>query len=209
MVLANESTIASSIYIPAISEIMRSFHVSSTIAILPYSLYVLGLAFGPMIGSPCSETFGRRVVYLVSIPIFALFMLGSGFSKDIVSPNICRFFAGVFGSPGLNIGSATISDIWPPTERAIPMTVYVMMPFLAPSLGPLLGGYAIIGTNDWASIDGVHSCVDRVGFCRAEFGDLEQLPASAHSSRSERPNEASDCSLAMSHQTTFSNLIIP
>jgi multidrug resistance protein len=147
--LKSGSTIASSIYTPAINDIIQTFHVSSTVAILPYSLYVLGLAFGPMIGSPCSEYFGRRAVYLVSIPIFALFTLGSGFSNDITSLSICRFFAGLFGSPGLSIGSATISDIWPPAERAIPMTAYIATPFLAPSLGPLLGGYAIMGTGNW------------------------------------------------------------
>lgn len=109
--LTKSSTIAFSIYTPAIDSIMREMRVSSTVAILPYSLYVLGLAFGPIIGSPCSESFGRRAVYLTSIPVFALFTLGSGFSTDIASLCISRFFAGVFGSPGLSIGSATIADI--------------------------------------------------------------------------------------------------
>lgn len=113
---------------------MEEMRVSSTVAILPYSLYVLGLAFGPMIGSPCSEKFGRRAVYLVSIPIFALFTLGSGFSNDIASLCICRFFAGVFGSPGLSIGSATIADLWAPADRAIPMTAYITTPFLVSKL---------------------------------------------------------------------------
>ena len=144
------STIASSIYTPAISSIMQEMRVSSTVAILPYSLYVLGLAFGPMIGSPLSESLGRRAVYLISIPIFALFTLSSGFSTSISSLCICRFFAGVFGSPGLSIGSATIADLWAPADRAIPMTAYITTPFLAPSLGPLMGGYAIMGTDDWA-----------------------------------------------------------
>ena len=54
---------------------------------------------------------------------------------------ICRFFAGVFGSPGLSIGSATLSDMWLPHERAVPMSIYVTTPFLGPAIGPLVGGY--------------------------------------------------------------------
>lgn len=136
------ATLASSIYTPGRESVMQDFGVSAEVALLPYVLYVLGLAFGPMIAAPASETVGRRYVYLVCVPIFALFILGSGFSTNIASLCICRFFAGVFGSPGTTIGSATLSDMWLPHERAVPMAVYITTPFLAPSLGPLIGGFA-------------------------------------------------------------------
>ncbi|KAF1980828.1 MFS general substrate transporter [Aulographum hederae CBS 113979] len=137
-------TLASSIYSPAVGDIVDQWHVSTTVALLPYSFYVLGLAFGPILGSPLSETFGRKIVYMVAIPIFALFILGSGFSQSIGALTVTRFFAGVFGSPGLSVGSATIADVWGPTERCIPMTLYVATPFMGPSLGPLIGGYVVM-----------------------------------------------------------------
>jgi multidrug resistance protein len=137
-------TLASSIYVPGREDVMREFGVSPTVAILPYSLYVLALAVGPMLAGPSSEVLGRRAVYLVSIPIFALFILGSGFSNNIASLIVCRFFAGIFGSPGLSIGSATVADVWRPHERAVPMALYILTPFLGPALGPLCGGYATV-----------------------------------------------------------------
>lgn len=72
---------------------------------------------------------------MVGIPTFALFILGAGFSQDIASLTICRFFAGLFGSPALSIGSATLSDIWEAHERAIPMSFYISTPFLGPAIG--------------------------------------------------------------------------
>lgn len=135
--------LASSIYIPGVEDVMNTFNVSTTVALLPYSFYILGLAFGPVIASPCSESFGRKAVYLFCVPIFAFFILGSGFSHNIESLTICRFLAGVFGSPGLSIGSGTIADVWSPAERAIPMSAYVTTPFLGPALGPLIGGYVV------------------------------------------------------------------
>ena len=80
------------------------FNVSSTVALLGLSLYVLGLAFGPVLAAPISETRGRQMVYLVSLPIAALFTLGAGFSQTFASLVICRFFAGFFGSPVLAVG---------------------------------------------------------------------------------------------------------
>jgi MFS family permease len=75
------------------------------------------------------------------MPLFALFTLGAGFSSNITGVTICRFLSGLAGSPGLAIGSATITDIWEPAERALPMALYVMTPFIGPAIGPVLGGF--------------------------------------------------------------------
>lgn len=141
-------TLASSIITPGHDSLMADLGVSSEVALFPYVFYVLGLAAGPMIAAPTSETLGRRAVYLIAIPIFALFTLGAGFSRSIASVTICRFFAGVFGSPGLSIGSATLSDMWKPHERAIPMAIYITTPFLGPAIGPLIGGF-VVAAKGW------------------------------------------------------------
>ena len=125
----------SSIYTPAHEDVSHQFHLSQTVSLLPYSFYNLGLAFGSILGSPSSETFGRRAVYLVCLPIFALFNLGAGFSQGIAALTICRFFAGVFGSPGISIAFATIADIWPPHKRVVPMAVYNSLPWLGSVMG--------------------------------------------------------------------------
>lgn len=132
----------SSVYTPGYPEVMEKFGVSSTVAILPLSLYVLGLAFGPVLAAPISETRGRRVVYLVSLPIAALFTLGAGFSQSIAALAITRFFAGFFGSPVLAVGGGTNVDLWPAVHRAVATGTFLLAPFLGPALGPALGGFA-------------------------------------------------------------------
>ena len=105
-------TVGSSIYSPGLSGVMEQFDVSSTVALLGLSLYVLALGFGPVLAAPISETIGRRSVYMISLPLAALFTLGAGFSKTFVSLAACRFFAGFFGSPTLAVGAGTNVDIW-------------------------------------------------------------------------------------------------
>lgn len=128
-------TIASSIITPSRQEIQHEFGVSETVSLLPFVLYVPGLSFGPLLASPSSERFGRRPVYLAGISLFIVFTLGAGFASGIASLPVCRFFAGVFGSPRLSIGSATLIDIWEQHERAVPWSVYVTTPFLGPAIG--------------------------------------------------------------------------
>jgi MFS family permease len=67
-VLAFVTAFAASIYSPGIDGVSAEFGVSRSVAILPLSLYNLGLAAGPMLGSPLSETYGRKIVLLVTTP---------------------------------------------------------------------------------------------------------------------------------------------
>ncbi len=135
-------TFGTSVYTPGYPEVMERFHVSSTVALLGLSLYVLGLAFGPVLAAPISETKGRKVVYLVSLPLGALFTLGAGFSKSFAALAITRFFAGFFGSPVLAVGAGTNVDIWAPIHRAVATSMFLLAPFLGPALGPAVGGFS-------------------------------------------------------------------
>ena len=133
---ANRSrTFGTSVYTPAVKDVMRDFGVSRTVALLGITLYTLGIGLGPTITAPLSEGHGRRIVYLVSSPIFMLFTLGAGFSKSIYSLLICRFFAGITGSPALAVGSGTNADLFPPRQRAVVNSMFLAAPFAGPALG--------------------------------------------------------------------------
>ena len=135
-------TLGSSIYTPGLSSVQERFNVSSTVALLGLSLYILGLGFGPVLAAPLSETLGRRAVYQISLPVSSLFTLGAGFSQSFASLIICRFFAGFFGSPTLAVGAGTNADLWPPIHRATATVTFLFAPFAGPVLGPIIGGYA-------------------------------------------------------------------
>lgn len=85
-----------------------------------------------------SETYGRRVVYLVSTPIAALFTMGAGFSQNIWTLCILRFFAGLAFSPVLAVGAGSIADVNKVECRAAPSTLNILCPFLGPALGYIL-----------------------------------------------------------------------
>ncbi|KAJ5737141.1 uncharacterized protein N7483_002266 [Penicillium malachiteum] len=137
------TTLGASIYSPGHTKVQQEFQVSATVALLPLSAYSLGLAFGPMISSPLSETFGRKVVYLITLPPCDLFLLAAGFSKNIAALIICRFFAGLFAAPGVSVAAAVISDFTSPDQRVIPLAGYYAMPWLGSAIGPLVGGFAV------------------------------------------------------------------
>jgi MFS family permease len=133
--LLDSSTFGTSVYTPSVFDIMDDLQVSRTVAILGLTLYTLGLGFGPVFSAPLSERHGRKIVYMASAPIFMLFTLGAGFSKNIAALLVCRFFAGLTGSPALAVGAGTNADLFPPRVRAVTTSLFLIAPFLGPSLG--------------------------------------------------------------------------
>ena len=127
---------------PATPLIAEEFNLSRTVAILPLTLFTIGLALGPLIAAPISENFGRTVVYKVTGLAYILFMVGSGFSKSFASLLVCRLLAGISGGPVLAVGAGTVADTFYPQNRAVASSFFIMMPFLGPSLGPVIGGFA-------------------------------------------------------------------
>lgn len=129
------SSFSSSVYTPGRDQVQSEFGISEELALLPFILYLLGMAFGPLIAAPSSETFGRRAVYQICIPISAMFNIGAGFSQNSTSLIVCRFFAGLFSSPGMSVGTGAISDLWTSDQRGVAMAAYFTMPLLGPAMG--------------------------------------------------------------------------
>lgn len=134
-------TLASSIVAPAQQAFKTRFPISTPIATLPFALYVLGLALGPLISRPCSEVVGRKVIYTAFFPLFALFTLAAGFVHTSSGFIVCRFLAGVSASPALSVGCQMVSDLWKPQERTMPWAFYYSMPLFGPAIGMVLGGF--------------------------------------------------------------------
>ncbi|KAL4863899.1 hypothetical protein BDV12DRAFT_176898 [Aspergillus spectabilis] len=142
------TTFTASIYSPGSEQVKEQFNVSTTVSLLPLSASSLGLAFGPMMSSPLSETFGRKLVYLLTLPLVNLFTVGSGASQSIASLIVCRFIAGLFAAPGVSVAAATITDYTRPSERVIPLGIYYSVPTIGSAMGPLVGSF-VVESKSW------------------------------------------------------------
>lgn len=121
---------------------MTEFNVNRTEALLPETLYMLGLAFGPLIMAPLSEFIGRRWLYLVTSSSIIAFAGGSGAARNFATLLICRFLCAFMGSAGVAIGAGTILDVWGMAKAGgLARLLFICGPFLGPSLGPLTGAY--------------------------------------------------------------------
>jgi len=97
---------------PVAGDFAKDVGVSPTVATLGLSLYVLGLAFGPMSLAPLSEYYGRRPVYIVSYGIFLVLLLSTSTVESLAPFLVLRFFSGYFSSTTISNFGGTIADLF-------------------------------------------------------------------------------------------------
>lgn len=114
---------------------------------LSITLFVAGFGFGPMFFAPLSEIFGRWIIYAISGGLYFIFNLPCAVADNLATLLAARMIAGLAASvPMTNVGG-TLSDIWRPEDKGLPMAVFSSILFIGPSAGPLIGGAIASGTN--------------------------------------------------------------
>lgn len=96
-------------YSPGSMKFGKDMHVSMEVATLGLSIYVLGLAFGPMTLAPLSEYFGRSPIYIFSYGVFLLFLVGTALVKNLGGFLVLRFLSGLFAA--VTIGRHHVLDL--------------------------------------------------------------------------------------------------
>lgn len=131
------TNMAPTMCVPGARIFLHEFHVtSSTLSQLAITIYVLGLAVGPMILSPLSEAYGRLPIYHVSNLLFLIFLIGCGLSRTVAQFMVFRFISGCMGGVPMALGGATIADLTQVEARPVAMALF--------SLGPLTGPVGFI-----------------------------------------------------------------
>lgn len=133
------------IYTPGSQQLMQEFQIGKTVATLPLSLFVIGYGIGPLGFSPITEHYpiGRTSVYIVTLFIFAILQIPTALSKDIASLCILRFLSGIFASPVLATGGASVCDIIQVEYMPVVLGIWAIFSLCGPSLGPLIGAFLV------------------------------------------------------------------
>lgn len=134
---------SSSIVAPARGAIEKNFSVSPLVAVLSTALYILGLAFGSILGTASSALIGRKVTQACSLLFSVAFTVASACVGSFAALHACRFFAGLFASPALWIGLAILLEMWRREKMAMPLTAFTALALAGLTVGPVAGSYTI------------------------------------------------------------------
>jgi DHA1 family multidrug resistance protein-like MFS transporter len=136
----------SAIYTPGIDEIMADFNITRVKATLPLSMFVIGYGLGPMVLSPMSENaiFGRTSIYIVTLFVFVILQIPTALSTSIAGLTVLRFLSGIFSSPCLATGAASVCDVLLPAYGPVGIAAWSVAAVCGPSLGPFVGSVLVV-----------------------------------------------------------------
>jgi MFS family permease len=143
---------ASSVYSGGSKSIISDFDALQHVVILGLSLFVLGLAIGPLLWGPLSgrysfaavnfctdvrlEVYGRKYVFSFTYAVLTVFSVATVVAPNVQSLIIFRFLAGAFGSSYQTNAGGVIADMFEAGERGLALTIFAAAPFLGPVIGP-------------------------------------------------------------------------
>ena len=116
---------AASGFSPASEDFIYEFEVPSSTAVLGLSLYVLGLALGPLVLAPLSEYVGRSPVYVGTYGAFLCLLLASAVAETPDGFLALRVLSGLCAAATVANVGGTIADLWPPDETGPAMSLYL------------------------------------------------------------------------------------
>ena len=158
---------SSTIFAPGVPQAMEEFH-SNNLALSPLliSIYVIGLAIGPLFLSPLSELYGRIPLMHATNFTFLVAAILCAVSVNIPMLLVLRLIMGV---STISLGGGYVADVMDSKSRGRAMNVWTVGPVLvrlptplysntlaqtypklvvqAPVVGPIAGGFISLKTS--------------------------------------------------------------
>ena len=94
------------------------------------------------------QRFGRKRYLVFSIGLFIVSSFFCGTSKTLIELVFWRILQGAGGAALLSTAQATLRQIFPPQQQGLVQTLFILGIVVAPTLGPLVGGY-ITDNYNW------------------------------------------------------------
>lgn len=131
----------------ALTYIAGSFSVSQNESIWIVTSYLIasGIII-PSVDFLC-KLMGRKKFFTLCIIVFTVSSFMCGISQSMGMIVISRFIQGLGGGSILPLSQAIIMESFPPEKRSQSMAIFGLTIILAPTLGPIIGGWI---TENWS-----------------------------------------------------------
>ncbi|SPO05216.1 related to benomyl/methotrexate resistance protein [Cephalotrichum gorgonifer] len=160
-------------YTSTIPGLIVEFGVSSPVATLGLTTYLLGLATGSLIAAPLSELYGRHRIYLISMTVSTILIIPSGLATSLTQMIVVRYFGALFAASYVANSPGSIVDVTTDEYRALAMSLWSIAPLNGPVTGPMIGGFVFqyLGWrwNNWIVMILAGAAILGMAFCRETY----------------------------------------
>lgn len=138
-------------YLPAFPEIANILGVTPNDVGLTLSIYVAALGLAQLVGGPLSDRYGRRVILLGGLFVFAIAALMVAQADTLNEMLVWRLFQGIGGAFCAVSVPAIVRDQFSGVEAARLFGLIGLIMFIAPAAAPSLG-VLLLAFGAWPAI---------------------------------------------------------
>ncbi len=131
----------------ALPTLGRDFHAGNTTLEWIITGYLLSLAVWIPASGWIGDRFGTKKTFLFALTMFTISSALCGLSWNIGSLITFRVLQGVGGGMLTPVGMSMLYRAFPANERAQASAVLAVPTFIAPTLGPIVGGWLVTDVN--------------------------------------------------------------
>lgn len=136
--------ISTDLYLPSLPGLRRDLGITDAQSQLTLSAFVIGFGFAQLLYGPLSDRFGRRVVLLGGIALYATASVACMLSPSVEALIAARALQGVGACSGQVMARAIIRDLYDPMQGARLLAYMTFLFALVPMFAPLIGGYLTV-----------------------------------------------------------------
>ncbi|KAL4798399.1 major facilitator superfamily domain-containing protein [Aspergillus venezuelensis] len=135
------ASFAASCYSPGAEQMSSEWGISQVATLVGITTFCCGFAVGPMFLAPFSEVVGRKPVFVATAILLMVCQICCAVTRLYSGMLVARLFAGVGGSTFSTMVGGIIADIYTPSNRNTPMTLFSAGALFGTGLGPLVCGF--------------------------------------------------------------------
>lgn len=137
--LSAVAPLATDLYLPAFPEMVSDLATSTTGVQLSLTTFLIGAGVGQVVFGPLSDRVGRRMPLIIGSILYVLVGIGAALAPSVGVLVVLRLLQGLFGSAGMVIGRAIISDRAHGPEAARAFSLMMLVGGMAPIVAPVMG----------------------------------------------------------------------
>lgn len=126
---------AISIYGLAPPDSAVQFSLTPVLAIVPCATLAFGLCFGSIAAVPYANRYGRKIVFIATIPFFSFCLIGAALVNSVPGLILLRFGAGLFAGPSFFLCFSVVSDLWISAPKSFPVALFVCISMFGAFVG--------------------------------------------------------------------------
>ncbi len=148
ILVVSNSTFSSDIYLPSLPQMASYFSITSQVAQLTLSVYMLGFALSVLLSGSLSDRFGRKKVLITGLTMHFIASIACIFSPSIMALIVLRFFQALGGCCGTVLARVIVRDSYDQSTSIRMLSSISAGLSVALVIAPIFGG--IIQTHfEW------------------------------------------------------------